>query len=313
MRFIDFSSSFSAPIHARLDSAAQAFLTLEGAPRFDFSEPRGEPALSGPDSVSWRVFKNPVSLFIGGVTAVLLEFAEPRVRAGVWDHSIFRRDPVTRLRRTGLAAMATVYGARSRSERMIASVNRIHQRVSGTTPSGEAYAASDLDLLNWVQATASYGFLEAYANYVAPLSEAEKNRFYAESRSSARLYGATGAPTSIAEQRALFAKMAPRFERSNIIFEFISIMRKAQALPGPLQLAQRVFIRAAVDLLPDDVRRTLGLTRRYGLRPFEGRVVKRLGRRADLIVLASAPPAQACLRLGLPADYLYRKAADEAA
>jgi uncharacterized protein (DUF2236 family) len=33
------------------------------------------------------VFKNPVTLFIGGVGAVLLELAEPRVRDGVWGHS----------------------------------------------------------------------------------------------------------------------------------------------------------------------------------------------------------------------------------
>ncbi len=75
---------------------------------FDFSEPRGEPALVGPDSVSWRIFKNPVTLFIGGVAAVILELAEPSVRSGVWDHSSFRRNAVMRLRRTGAAAMMTV-------------------------------------------------------------------------------------------------------------------------------------------------------------------------------------------------------------
>ena len=47
------------------------------------------------------VFKNPVTMFIGGVAAVILELAEPRVRTGVWEHSRFSRDPVGRLRRTG--------------------------------------------------------------------------------------------------------------------------------------------------------------------------------------------------------------------
>lgn len=86
---------------------------MPGGPRIDFTAPAGEPALAAPDSVSWRVFKNPVSLFVGGVTAVILELAEPRVRSGVWDHSSFKTDPLTRLKRTGLAAMVTVYGARS--------------------------------------------------------------------------------------------------------------------------------------------------------------------------------------------------------
>jgi uncharacterized protein (DUF2236 family) len=35
---------------------------------FDFSQPAGEPALTPADGVSWQVFANPVSLFVGGVT-----------------------------------------------------------------------------------------------------------------------------------------------------------------------------------------------------------------------------------------------------
>jgi uncharacterized protein (DUF2236 family) len=32
------------------------------------------------------VLSNPASVFVGGVTAVLFELADPRVRSGVWDH-----------------------------------------------------------------------------------------------------------------------------------------------------------------------------------------------------------------------------------
>ena len=97
-----------SPIQRRVEAEAGAFLRPEGLPEIDFAEPAGEPALVPADSVSWQVFKNPVSLFIGGVAAVILELAEPRVRAGVWDHTSFRTDPVPRLQRTGLAAMVTV-------------------------------------------------------------------------------------------------------------------------------------------------------------------------------------------------------------
>ena len=48
----------------------------------DFLQPPGEAALLAADSVSWRVFANPVALLVGGVAAVLLELAEPRVRSG---------------------------------------------------------------------------------------------------------------------------------------------------------------------------------------------------------------------------------------
>lgn len=305
-RLGDIRSLLRGKVEDRLDDAAQKFLTGGPAPRIDFTAPEGEPALVAADSISWRIFKNPVSLFIGGVTAVLLEFAEPRVRSGVWDHSSFKRDPVGRLRRTGMAAMATVYGARSVAEKMIANVRRMHERVEGETPAGEGYRANDPELLNWVQATAAFGFLEAYSAYVRRLSPEEKDRFYAEGGAGSALYGATAPPKSQADFKALFDRMAPRFERSGIVFEFLNIMREAEAFPGLARYAQRPLIRAAVELVPWPARQTLGLED-WGLRPLEGFVVRRLGRRADRLMLRSAPPAQACVRVGLPEDYLYRQ------
>lgn len=296
-----------APIRARLDSAASAFLEGEGGRRIDFTTPVGEAALADPDSVSWRIFKNPVALFVGGVTAVLLELAEPRIRTGVWEHTTFRTDPVGRLRRTGLAAMVTVYGARSVSEKMIAGVSRMHARVSGVTPAGVPYRASDPDLMNWVQATAAFGFLEAYHTYVAPLTDADRDRYFSEGQPAARLYGATGAPRSRAEWRTLYARMKPQFERSAIIPDFLSIMRAAPTLPGPVRLAQGSLIRAAVDLVPTDAREILGLDASFGLRPFEKLVVRRMGKRADRWPLPSSPAAQASVRMGRPPDYLYRR------
>ena len=147
-------------------------MTVEGRPATDSSKPEGEAALVAPQSVSWRVFKNRVALFVGGLATVILELAEPRVRAGVWQFTSFRTDPVTRLRRTGLAAMVTVYGAREEAEAMIAGVRRMHEKVSGVAEAGEPYRATDPELLDWVQATAAFGFLEAYRHYVHPLSRA---------------------------------------------------------------------------------------------------------------------------------------------
>ncbi|MEM9494499.1 MAG: oxygenase MpaB family protein [Pseudomonadota bacterium] len=307
MRIGRFETRVRARIASRLDDAVRDYLRDGVLSNVDFAAPHGEPSLTAPNSVSWRIFKNPVSLFIGGVTAVLLEFAEPRVRTGVWDHSTFRVDPVTRMKRTGLAAMVTVYGARSVAERMIAGVNRMHGRVAGVTPDGTPYTATDPDLLAWVHATASFGFLEAYHTYVAPLSDADRDRFYAEGGAAAALYGVRERPQSVEEQRAYFAAMTPKLERSDIVFEFHDIMRRVSALPPPAQIAQRPLVRAAVDLLPADVRDILGLDASYGLRPLEGRLVRRMGKRADLIILPSSPPAMACARLGLPKDYLIRR------
>jgi len=296
-----------AQVEQELDKAALSYLREPYLAQIDFANPAGEPSFNGPDSVAWRIFKNPVSLFIGGVTAVLLEFAEPRVRSGVWDRSSFRIDPVARMKRTGLAAMVTVYAARSEAEQMITRVNKMHAKVRGQTPGGQTYRADDPMLLDWVQATAAFGFLEAYAEYVKPIGDEERDQYYAGGKAAAALYGAHGAPESLAEQRAFFADMLPLLEPSDIVFEFRQIMRRATAFPPPAHYIQRPFIRAAVDLLPPEIREVLGLGKRFGLRPFEKQVIRRMAQRADRLALISSPPARACVRVGLPADYLYRK------
>lgn len=274
----------------------------------DFKAPAGEAALSGPDGVAWQVFRNPIALFVGGVSAVILELAEPRVRSGVWDHTTFRTDPLARMERTGLAAMVTVYGARSVAEKMIAGVSRMHARVEGKTPAGVPYRADDPELLDWVQATASFGFLEAYCAFVRPLSAAQRDHFYAEGEAAALLYGATGAPKSQAELDALFQKMRPKLERSPIVFEFFDILNATPIFPRPLRGLQSMLIRAAVEITPAWAREILGLDARYGLKSWEQRVVRGLGKASDRLLLASSPPAEACTRLGLPPKYLLQRA-----
>jgi uncharacterized protein (DUF2236 family) len=67
----------------KLESWLQHLLPPGGTANEDsFLHPRGEPALVAADSISWTVFKNPLALFIGGVIAVVLELAEPRMRSG---------------------------------------------------------------------------------------------------------------------------------------------------------------------------------------------------------------------------------------
>src|SRR3984957_16838128 len=292
-------------LQRRLDAAAGALLKQQNGRTIDFTRPPGEAALFAPDSLSWRIFKNPVALLIGGIAAVILELAEPAVRTGVWEHSTFRKDPMGRLQRTGLAAMVTVYGARSVAESMIARVVRMHAKIAGETPAGVPYSACDANLLTWVQATASFGFSEAYSRYVDPLSEAEFDAVYCEGAPVSQLYGALGGPRSDAQRRALFDSMRGRLEPSPVIFQFLEIMRVTPAFPRPLHWMQRLLVRAAVDLIPDWMRDCFGLTEEYGLSPRERWIVRLAGGLSDRIVLAESPAAQACLRLGLPATHLY--------
>lgn len=304
------SSLSSRPL--RLPRALQARLErafreqLQGGPEIDFSQPRGEPALAAADSISWQVFSNPVSLFIGGITAVLLELAEPQVRSGVWDHTSFRTDPMKRMQRTGLAAMVTVYGARSIAQPMIAGVRRMHERVQGTTPQGVPYSANDPVLLRWVHATASFGFLQAYHRFVRPLSQTARDQFYAEGAPVAELYGADAVPASEAGLNRLFENMRPQLEGSQIVFEFLRIMRGLPLLPRPFGVLQRLMILASIELLPLGIRETLGLDQSR-LPPGAAALLRGAGSLADRLVIESSPAAQACRRLDLPADYLQRR------
>jgi uncharacterized protein (DUF2236 family) len=295
------------PLQRRVEAIASSYFTAPDGAGIDFSAPSGEPALTAPDSVSWQVFKNPLALFVGGVAAVLLELAEPRVRTGVWHATSFRNDPAGRLRRTGLAAMVTVYGPRSKAQAMIAGINRRHAMIRGVTPGGIAFCADQPELLDWVHATASYGFLEAFHAYVRPLDAAQRDRFYAEGRASALLYGAVGAPASQHQCEQMMLSMRSILEPSSVIVEFLGILRAAPLLPGPLRLVQGLLIRAAVALLPAWVLVRHGLDRRWRLRPWERMLLQRAGADADRLLLRDCPPAQACRRMGLPDDYLYRR------
>jgi len=99
--------------------------------------------------------------------------------------------------------------------------------------------------------------------------------------------------------------MGPKLEASPIIFEFLDIVRKAPVTP--VKALQRLAVRGAVEIIPPWLRERLRLSPELGLRkPGYETLLKALGAAGERLVLAEAPPAQACVRVGLPADYLYR-------
>lgn len=277
----------------------------------DFSSPVGEPALLSPDSLQWRVYKNPIALGIGGIAAVLLEFAEPRIRSGVWDHSTYKVDPIGRSRRTGLVAMLACYGPASVAKEVIGKVNRMHAQVKGKTPAGEEYRALDPELLDWVAATASYGFLMAYDRFVRPLTLADKDRFLRDGDAIGREFGARHTPPTIDAFMAMMAILEPRFEPHPILFEFLDIIESGRAAPGVPRALHRAIARASVSLLPPSIRQRLDLGARYDLSRLDRFVLRTAGRLADRRVDRTSPPCQASVRLGLPHDFLFKSPAEQ--
>ena len=274
--------------------------------KVDFTTPEGEAAYAAPDSVSWRVFKNPVALAVGGVAAVLLEFADARIRSGVWDHSVFKTDPIGRSQRTGMAAMVGVYGPASAARRVIQGVTNMHARVKGETPSGEYYEALDVDLLDWVSATASYGFLTAYDRFVKPLSYEEKCRFYEEGVEVAKLYGVETPLRKPEDFDAMLASLLPRFEAHPINTEFLDIIKSGQAARNVPKALHRALANASVSIRRACVRVRLELGREYALNPFSAMAIKTIGRAAEHAPVKGSPPADAAIRLGLPWSFAWK-------
>jgi uncharacterized protein (DUF2236 family) len=280
--------------------------------KIDYAEPVGEAALHHPSSVQWRIFKNQVALGVGGVAAVLMEFADARIRSGVWDHSTYKADPIGRSMRTGVAAMVGCYGPESAARRVIQGVTNMHAKVNGETPKGEAYRALDPELLDWVAATAGYGFLVAYDRFVAPVSEADKARFYRDGAVVARLYGAKVCPQSSADFLRMMEVRADRFEPHPIVEEFLTIIQSGKAAPNTPKFLHRALARAAVSILPPLIRRKLALGKAYDLTTVDWLALKAAGALADRKMDAKSPACQASVRLGLPADFLYRSQAEQA-
>jgi uncharacterized protein (DUF2236 family) len=89
------------------------------------------------------------------------------------------------------------------------------------------------------------------------------------------------------------------------VAEFLAMVGAAPLLPTALRPLQRLLVRAAVQIVPADIRAILGLDQ--GLNSIGRRLVMAAGAGADRVVLPGTPPVQACERLDLPRDYLYRR------
>ncbi|GMV63512.1 MAG: hypothetical protein AMXMBFR74_26800 [Parvibaculum sp.] len=276
-------------------------------PRLDFSKPEGDPGLLGPGSMGWKVSANPIVSAVGGIAAVILELAEKHVRAGVWDHSTFKVDPIRRMERTGMAAAAVTYGPTKMAEMTFQRVTRMHERVTGTTHDGDAYRAMDPGLLAWVHVTAAWGFLNAYKRYGDPtLSREDEDRYYREGEAIGKGFGAEWVPASRAEMDAYMAEMTPRLYANDTVHEFLELVRNATPLGSVGKPVQRLITQAAIDLLPDHLQRQCGVAVSAAARPMVRPAVRALANTASFAMrfATSSPAHQACRRMGVSTDCL---------
>src|SRR5881392_2165246 len=109
-----------------------------GRPRTDGARTHAERLVSrdgyfAPESVIRRIGNSPLTPFLGGGPAVLLQVAHPLIAVGVVQHSDYRRDLWRRLARTLRALYLIAYGTKAEAERAGEAVQAVHAHVHGKT------------------------------------------------------------------------------------------------------------------------------------------------------------------------------------
>ncbi|WP_051426070.1 oxygenase MpaB family protein [Jiangella gansuensis] len=172
----------------------------------------GDLGLFGPDSVSWRVHREPV-LWLAGVRALYLQALHPRAVAGVVQNSDIRRDCWARLMRTAEYVGTVVYGTTEQAERAGRRVRGIHARLRGHDPvTGAEFRVDDPDLLRWVHVAEVESFASTARRARLGLNDDDVDRYYAEQVRAAELVGLDPAtvPASAADVDAFFRDVRPR-------------------------------------------------------------------------------------------------------
>ena len=132
----------------------------------------------GPDSVTWRLHSEPISL-VGGLRALLLQALHPGAMALLVEKSDYRGDPWTRLQRTVNYVGVLSFGTRREAERVAARVRGVHRRLG----------IGDPEQMAWVHACLVDSFLVAARAGGVRLGRAEADRYVREQVRAAELAG----------------------------------------------------------------------------------------------------------------------------
>ncbi len=190
-------------------------------------------------------------MFIGGMRALLFQSLHPRAMAGVAEHSDYRNDPWGRLQRTADFLAATTFGPASEAERAVETVRRVHDRVVGTTPDGEPYAANDPHLLRWVHLAEVDSFLAAHDRFGAePLRDEERDRYVADTAVVARALGVAAPPTSERGLRDQLAAFRPELRGTPAARDAARYLLVQPPLPAAGRVPYGAICAAAVSLMP---------------------------------------------------------------
>ncbi|MGD1218481.1 oxygenase MpaB family protein [Streptomyces krungchingensis] len=208
------------------------------------------PRWFGPDRPIRRVHGD-ASMFIGGLSALLLQSLHPLAMAAVDAHSGYRGDPWGRLQRTSTFLATTTYGTADSAQEACDRVRAVHERVRGVTGEGMRYHAADPHLLGWVHAAEAYSFLRAHQRYgVRPLSSKGCDGYVADMARVATALGVPDPPSSLAELQARLAAYRAETRATPEARAAARFLLFDPPVPLAVRLPYGVLAANAVSLLP---------------------------------------------------------------
>jgi uncharacterized protein (DUF2236 family) len=223
--------------------------------------------LFGPDSVTWRIHRDP-SMVVAGFRALLLQATHPLVMAGFEANSSYRSDPWGRLKRTGDWIGTVTFGTRTEAEAAGAALRSLHGRLqTGVEPeTGLPFRVDDPELLMWVHCTEVDSFLSTYLRSGGRLAAGEADRYVEEMRESARLVGLDPrtVPATVRQLAAYLTGMRPQLRVTAVaaqgaIWGFVPPMPFWVRALTPARPAWAALVSIAAGLLPRWARRLYGL------------------------------------------------------
>ncbi|GAA1644976.1 oxygenase MpaB family protein [Actinoplanes couchii] len=199
-----------------------------------------------PESVSWKVFDDPI-VALGGLRSLYLQALHPRAVAAIAQNSSYRIDPWRRLIATWGFLRTILYGTSTEAHAMAGRVRRLHASMRATDPrTGEHYRIDEPELLLWVHVTEVESFVTTVRRAGIRLSDDEVDGFYAEQRVCAELVGLDPAavPGSAAEVAAYYDSVRPELGHTPEAAEVAGFLTTYP--PAPAAVRNRA-VRLALD------------------------------------------------------------------
>jgi len=168
--------------------------------------------LFGPDSVTWRIMKEPV-IWVAGFRALYLQALHPRVMRGTWQNTSFAKpgEAWGRFVRTAEFVGVRTYGTMAQVDRAARRVRKLHASLTGTDADGTEFRLNEPELLLWVHCGEVASYVDIARRSGVGVCAADLDAFVDEQRRSAAVVGLDPAavPASVAGLDAYFEEIRP--------------------------------------------------------------------------------------------------------